>query len=457
MNKIELRASLGLASVYGLRMLGMFLILPIFATYAIHIDGGGNTLLVGAALGAYGLTQAIFQLPFGMWSDKVGRKKVIYVGLVIFAIGSVICALASNIGWVIVGRSLQGAGAISAAVTALLADLTREEHRTKAMALVGVSIALTFAFSLVLAPVFFRYIGMDGIFALTAILALLAMLMIYKGVPTPAISRFHSDAQTNKARLWSVVSNRELLRLYVGIFILHMSLMAMFLVLPHVIQSVTKLPVMSHWKIYLPIVLLSFFLMAFLIVWGEKAQQLKRLFISSIALLLIAELGFVYFAQNEVGLLLILLIYFVSFNVLEATLPSFISKIAPLGSKGTAIGVYNTAQSLGIFVGSVFAGGVSKYWGTSSVFMMSALLMGAWLWIAYAMQAIEAVKTYMFHIGETWQGDSEALSRRLGQLMGVKEVVVIIDERVAYLKVAQSGWDEAGARGLIKETNAWHR
>lgn len=450
MNKIELRASLGLASVYGLRMLGMFLILPIFAAYAVQIEGGESSLSVGMALGAYGLTQAIFQLPFGMWSDRVGRKKVIYIGLVIFAVGSLVCAVANHIGWIIIGRSLQGAGAISAAVTALLADLTREENRTKAMALVGISIALTFASSLVLAPVFFQLIGMEGIFTLTAILAFLAMVMIYKVIPTPTISRFHADAQTNKARLIAVLSHPELLRLYGGIFILHLSLMAMFVILPRMIQEATQLPVTAHWKVYLPIVLLSFLFMAMLIGWGEKAQQLKRLFIGAIFILLIAELGFAYFPQDKRLFLFMLLIYFVGFNVLEATLPSLISKIAPLDSKGTAIGVYNTAQSLGIFLGGALAGALSTYMGSSGIFIMSALLVGVWLWFASTMQAPQAVKTFLLPVGESWTGKGEALARQLQQFEGVKEVVVMMDEQVAYLKVARHAWDEAGARELIE-------
>lgn len=450
MNKIELRASLGLASVYGLRMLGMFLILPIFAAYAMQISGGESALAVGMALGSYGLTQAIFQLPFGMWSDRVGRKKVIYIGLVIFAVGSLVCAVASHISWIIVGRSLQGAGAISAAVTALLADLTREENRTKAMALVGVSIALTFAASLVLAPVFFQYIGMEGIFTLTAILALLAMIMIYKVIPTPTISRVYADAQTHKSRLLSVLSHPELLRLYGGIFILHLSLMAMFVILPGMIQMSTQLPVTAHWKVYLPIVLLSFLLMAILIVWGEKAQRLKGLFVGSICILLIAELGFAYFAHNKFFFLLALLIYFVGFNVLEATLPSLISKIAPLDSKGTAIGVYNTAQSLGIFLGAVLAGVLSTYVGSAGIFTTCALLIGVWLCFASSMQKPQAVKTFLFPIGKSWAGRGEVLTSQLEQLDGVKEVVVMMDEQVAYLKVVRSAWDEAGARDLIE-------
>lgn len=453
MNKLELRASFGLAGVYALRMLGMFLILPIFAIYAAHIPGGENHTLVGIALGAYGLTQAIFQLPFGMWSDRIGRKKVIYIGLGMFALGSIICALASHIGWMIVGRSLQGAGAISAAITALLADLTREENRTKAMAIIGLSIATTFAASLVLAPSLFQWIGLNGIFMLTAGLAVLAILGVAKIIPTPTISRFHSDAQANKSRFIAVLKDKELLRLNIGIFTLHATQMAMFVVLPLMLQEATGLSVTQHWHIYLPVVLLSFILMVPAIIWGEKKGYVKTVFVGAIVLILIAQLGLAALSQSLGTLLTILLMYFVGFNVLEATLPSLISKIAPADSKGTAIGVYNTTQSLGIFMGSVLAGGVFEYFGIAVVFVVCVFAVLMWLILAITMQAPQPIKTQMFHIGEKWHGDAEALSSKLAGLFGVKEAIVVIDERVAYLKVAQSGWDEAGARGLIKETD----
>jgi MFS family permease len=453
MNKLELRASLGLAGVYALRMLGMFLILPVFAVYAGNIPGGENHTLVGIALGAYGLTQAIFQLPFGMWSDKVGRKKVIYIGLGMFAAGSFICAVAPHIGWMIVGRSLQGAGAISAAITALLADLTREENRTKAMAMIGLSIATTFAVSLVLAPPLFQWIGLGGMFTLTGVLAILAMIGVAKMIPTPIVSRFHSDAQAHKKRLVPVLKNGQLLRLNIGIFTLHASQMAMFVVLPFMIQKATGLAATQHWYIYLPVVLASFILMVPAIIWGEKKYHLKTIFLGAIALLFVAQVGLALLTQDINTLLMILLLYFVGFNVLEATLPSLISKIAPADSKGTAIGVYNTTQSFGIFVGGVLAGGLFEHFGISVVFIVCAVAVFIWLLLAITMQAPQAVKTQMFHIGEHWHGDALALSTKLAGLFGVKEAIVVIDERVAYLKVAQNGWDEAGARGLIQETN----
>lgn len=452
MNKVELRVSINLALVYGLRMLGMFLILPIFVIYAQKIPGGENTVLVGMALGAYGLTQAIFQLPLGMWSDKIGRKPVIYLGLGIFAGGSLVCAWAPDMIWMIIGRSLQGAGAISAALTALLADVTREESRTKAMAIIGLSIAMTFALSLVLGPLLSQWIGLEGLFILTSGLALLAMLSVAKGVPNPKVSRFHADVQTQWQRLGSILKHRELQRLYLGIFILHASQMALFVVLPLLIEKVVDLPITEHWHIYLPVVLGSFILMAPVIIWGEKANKVKQTFIASIFLLFAAQLGFAEYVHHTWSLLLILLIYFIGFNVLEATLPSLISKIAPLHSKGTAMGVYNTSQSLGIFLGGVLSGWLCKYFDSSVIFIVCALAALLWFGIAITMQTVQAIKTTLLYIDEDWQGNIEQVSDRLANLYGVKEVAVMIDERVIYLRVDKSGWDEAAAKLLILET-----
>lgn len=363
MSALELRASMSLASIYGLRMLGMFLILPIFSIYAETLPGGQSHLLIGLALGAYGLTQAIFQLPFGMASDRYGRKRVIYVGLVLFVIGSVIAAMANDIYMVIFGRAIQGAGAVSAAVTALVADLTREEHRTKAMAMIGGTIGITFALSLILGPVFNQWIGVPGIFALTGVLALLAMLVIKFVVPDPLISRFHSDAEAKSSSLREVLANPQLLRLNFGIFALHAAQMAMFIVVPFALKQSSGMSENQHWQIYLPVLVLSFALMVPAIIYGEKRARLKRVFVASIAIMLGAQLLFASSIQHFWGIVASLSFYFIAFNVLEASLPSIISKLAPAASKGTAMGVYNTSQSLGIFVGGAVGGYLSHYHG----------------------------------------------------------------------------------------------
>ncbi len=452
MSPLELRASIGLASIYGLRMLGMFLILPVFAVYAEHLPGGESHTLIGIALGMYGLTQAILQLPFGMASDHFGRKRVIYFGLLLFALGSFIAASAHDIYMVIFGRAIQGAGAISAAVTALLADLTREEHRTKAMAVIGMTIGLTFALSLVLGPALYHLIDIPGIFAMTGVLALLAIVVVKTAVPDPRHSHFHSDAEAAPAKLRDVLRNRELVRLNFGIFALHAVQMSMFVVVPFALKQTGGIDANHHWQVYLPVMIISFLFMVPPIIYGEKKARLKEVFIASVALMLAAQLAFITAIQHFWGIFIALSVYFVAFNILEASLPSIISKIAPAGSKGTAIGVYNTFQSLGFFVGGAMGGLLSSYFGASAVFMFGAGLIGVWLILAFRMKPLAAVKNLMFHVRELSTLEARRLEERLSAVLGVTEAKVIAEEGVAYLKVDGRRLDEPALRALLPST-----
>jgi MFS family permease len=452
MSPLELRASIGLASIYGLRMLGMFLILPVFAVYAEHLPGGQSHTLIGIALGMYGLTQAILQLPFGMASDHFGRKRVIYFGLLLFALGSFVAASAHDIYMVIFGRAIQGAGAISAAVTALLADLTREEHRTKAMAVIGMTIGLTFALSLVLGPALYHLIDIPGIFAMTGVLALLAIVVVKTAVPDPRHSHFHSDAEAAPAKLRDVLHNRELVRLNFGIFALHAVQMAMFVVLPFSLKQTGGIDANHHWQVYLPVMIISFLFMVPAIIYGEKKARLKEVFIASVALMLVAQIAFVTAIQYFWGIFIALSVYFVAFNILEASLPSIISKIAPAGSKGTAIGVYNTFQSLGFFVGGAMGGLLSSYFGASAVFMFGAGLIGVWLILTFRMKPLPAVKNLMFHVRELSTQEARHLEERLSAVLGVTEAKVIAEEGVAYLKVDSRRLDEQALRALLPST-----
>lgn len=380
MTRTEIRSSTSLASIFALRMLGLFLILPVFSIYAKGLPGGQSATLVGLAMGIYGLSQSFGQIPFGAASDKYGRKPVIIFGLILFALGSFIAAAASDIGWVIIGRAVQGAGAISAAVTAFIADSTREEHRTKAMAMVGGSIGLTFALSLVAAPLLFRVIGMGGIFALTGILSVLAILVVIYVVPAaPALP-------AQRVRFSEVLRNGELMRLNYGVFALHLMQMAMFVVLPSALITYADLPLAEHWKIYLPVVLASFVLMLPAIFIGEKRGKMKQVFVGAIMLLLLVQLGMWQFLHNPMLLIALLFLFFVAFNIMEASLPSLVSRIAPPAAKGAALGVYNTLQSLGLFCGGALGGVMKQYVGPSSVFMLGTALALAWLIIASNMQ-----------------------------------------------------------------------
>ncbi len=447
----ELKASISLASIYGLRMLGMFLILPIFAIYATHYQGGNNSILVGAALGAYGLTQALFQLPFGMASDKFGRKKMIYLGLIMLIIGSIIAALATDIYMVILGRAIQGAGAVSAAVTALLADLTREENRTKAMAMIGATIGVTFAISLVLGPALAHWTGIAGIFWLTAVLAGLAIWVIKFVVPNPIISSFHSDASAAPAKLKDVLKNAQLLRLNFGIFALHAAQMAMFIVVPFAIQNTSSLDVNHHWQVYLPILLGSFVLMIPAIVVGEKRNLLKPVFICAVALMLVAQLCFASLITSFWGIVFSLFAYFVAFNILEASLPSLISKLAPAAAKGTAMGVYNTSQSLGVAVGGLAGGYLSHHYSYSIVFMFCAVLMSIWLLLTFSMKTPPSVKTKMYHLGETSESQASVLTKTISALPYVHEAIAIAKEGMLIVKIKnQHIWDEQEILAIIQ-------
>ncbi|MFA7242081.1 MAG: MFS transporter [Sulfuricellaceae bacterium] len=450
MTPLERRASAGLAGIFGLRMLGMFLILPVFAIYAHDLPGGDNHALIGLALGAYGLTQALLQLPFGMASDRFGRKPVIYFGLVLFAIGSLVAALSHDIYWVIVGRAIQGSGAISAAVTALLADLTREEHRTKAMAMIGSTIGGMFALSMVLGPALYDSIGVPGMFALTGVLVLAAIVVVAKIIPDPKVSHFHSDAEVAPARLRDVLRNGQLLRLNFGIFALHAAQMAMFTVIPFALRETGNLPESQHWKIYLPVMLISFAAMVPLIIVGEKKAKLKPIFVSAVTLLLFTQVSLVFLVGNFWGIVVLLLTFFIAFNTLEASLPSLISKIAPAQAKGTAMGVYNTAQSLGLFVGGALGGWLSHQIGQFAVFAFGAGLSAVWLVLALSMRPPPAVRTRMFHLGVMNAGEAQALAHKLAKVEGVFEASVAAEEGAALLKVNMAGWDEKTVLQLIE-------
>ncbi|MGH6610370.1 MAG: MFS transporter, partial [Burkholderiaceae bacterium] len=334
------------------------------------------------ALGIYGLTQGLLQIPFGVASDRWGRKPVIAIGLIIFAVGSFIAAFATDIVWTIIGRAIQGAGAISAAVTAFIADSTRDEHRTKAMALVGGSVALTFAASLVLAPVLYDSIGVRGLFALTGVLVVMAIGVLLWIVPPAPPKPTHSATRT------SAMFDPQLLRLHFGIFVLHTVLMAMFVVIPVALIDRGALPLSAHWKIYLPVVLLSFLLMWKPLVIAERRAMMRPLFLSSIALVLAAQLGFLLRGDGLAWLTLWLLIFFTGFNVLEASLPSLVSRIAPASAKGLALGIYNTAQALGLFAGGALGGAIAARWGSEAVFVFAAVALAAWLLIALGMREV---------------------------------------------------------------------
>jgi len=380
MSPEELRAALSLSSIFGLRMLGMFVILPVFAIYAESLPGGDNLTLVGIALGAYGLTQAMLQIPFGWWSDRYGRKPVIYVGLAIFAAGSFVAALGTHIYVVIAGRTLQGAGAISAAVMAMTADLTRDEHRAKAMAMIGSTIGLTFAASLILSPWLNRLIGVPGIFVLTGVLVIGAMGVVYGLVPDVPRPRLRPEARGIE-QFGAVLRNPQLARLNYGVLALHAVLMALFVAVPLQLRA-AGLPVDRHWAIYLPVMVGSFLLMLPAILGAGRSERLKAVFIGSIALLLLNQITMPWMVSGVWPIAIFLLVFFTAFNILEATLPTLVSKAAPSGARGVAIGVFTSIQFLGTFLGAAVGGFLYGRWGATGVVIFGAVLLVIWLVVA---------------------------------------------------------------------------
>ncbi len=383
MSPLELRASLGLASVFGLRMLGMFIILPVFAPFARNLHGGDSHTLIGIALGVYGLTQACFQLPLGRLSDRWGRKRTIYLGLLIFAVGSLIAALADNLYTVAVGRAIQGAGAISSAVIALNADLTRADHRTKSMAIIGMTIGATFIVSMVAGSAFEKLLGVPGIFALTGILALVAILVVRFLVPDPEPGA-HDEASGPAIALGTILRDPQLLRLNIGIFSLHGLLMAMFVVLPFELSG--HLPAANQWILYLAVMLVSLAIMVPVMLVSERRGARKAAFVGGVVVIAGSELvlaaGAGVFAFSILGLVM----FFAAFNLLEASLPSLVSRVAPASARGTAIGIYSTLQFVGTFVGATVGGWIAQHYGNAMVFLFCAAVALFWLVMAAGMQ-----------------------------------------------------------------------
>ena len=384
MTPTELRAAVSLSGIFGLRMLGMFVILPVFAIYAEGLPGGDNLTLVGVAIGIYGLTQACLQIPFGWWSDRYGRKRVIYIGLAIFACGSFVAALGSHIYVVILGRMLQGAGAISAAVMAMAADLTRDEHRAKAMAMIGSTIGVTFAASLVLSPWLNRVIGVPGIFVMTGVLVLSAIWVVYAlvpDVPEPAAARGARGLEAFADSL----RDPQLGRLYYGVFALHAVLMALFIAVPFDLRA-AGLPVDHHWRVYLPVMAGSFVLMLPAILRVRRAAGTRAIFLGAVAVLLLAQAAMPSLAGSPWTIGAYLLVFFTAFNVLEAQLPTLVSRAAPPASRGVAIGVFASLQFLGTFFGAAAGGYLYERWGTAGVVIFDGMLIVIWLWAAAGMR-----------------------------------------------------------------------
>jgi MFS family permease len=445
MTSQELRAAGSLAAVFSVRLLGLFMIYPVFAAYARGLTGA-TPYLIGEALGIYGLTQGLLQIPFGLMSDRLGRKVMIVTGLILFGLGSAIAAMSDSIGGVIVGRALQGAGAVGSVILALVADLTAEENRTKAMAMVGISIGASFMVALVAGPILARFIGVAGIFWLMVALALLGIAITEFMVPSPRRVLVHRDAEAVPALIGSVLRNNELLRLDIGIFVLHAMLTASFLVVPALLRDTLKVALHDQWLVYLPLLLLSVAVLLPAIVAAEKYRRMKGVFVGAVAALVLSQVMLYLGAGNMFVLLAALLVFFSAFNIMEASLPSLISKTAPPDAKGTAMGLYSSLQFLGIFAGGIIGGFAHQQGGSGGVFALTAALALIWLLAAATMAQPSYLTTKLVPIADGH--DAEGLAARLRQVPGVAEAVVIAEEKLAYLKVDARAFDAAQAAAV---------
>lgn len=447
----EQRAALGLAGIFTLRMLGLFLVLPVFALFARDLPGA-TPLTIGLAMGAYGLTQSLLQIPFGVLSDRIGRKPVILMGLALFAFGSLVAALATNIEMMILGRFLQGAGAIAAAIMALAADLTRESSRTRVMAMIGASIGFAFIAALIIGPILAAWFGLSGIFWITMVLAMLSALVLMLVVPNPARSQFHRDAEPVPALIGQAIFHPSLFRLNTGVFILHMSLTAVFLVVPVLLRDRYQLPGVDHWQLYLPVMLLAMGLMVPFVIIAEKRKQMKEMLllaivVAAVSLLLMDEIGFGLW-----GLGLVMVLFFGAFNLAEAIMPSWVSKVAAAEMRGTAMGVFASSQFAGAFAGGLLGGFVHHRFGDEAVFFFAAAMMGLWLLLILGIQKPRHLSNHLLPLEGLVFDDVEALRQQLLALEGVDAVQIILEDGLAYMKVDNERFNSDSLATLGKTT-----
>lgn len=450
MTSLEKRATLSLASIYALRMLGLFMILPVLSLFAEQMEGA-TPFLIGLSISVYGLTQAILQIPFGLLSDRFGRKKIIIIGLILFSAGSIVAAVSTTIYGVLIGRAIQGGGAIAAAIMALVADLTQEVHRTKAMAMIGASIGVSFGIAITLGPILAGYIGISGIFWLTGVLALLAILVVLFVVPNPEKSIVHCDAELVPGQFFNVLKTPDLLRLDYGIFVLHLCLTASFVVLPLLIRDAGLVPE-NHWMVYLPILVTSMAVIIPFVIIAEKKRQMKIVFIGAIFTLMLANIGLFKFSNDLVGLVGFLWLFFCGFNLLEATLPSLISKTAPGDLKGTAMGAYSSSQFMGAFVGGAAGGWLYGEFGVEVVFLLCAVATGSWVIVALFMNTPKYLANMLLSLDDISKEKGDDFVIELLNIAGVEEVKLHFEESVAYLKVDNKILQKEELQGMI---NHW--
>ncbi len=434
MNQLEKRTAFSLSAVFAVRMLGLFMILPILPLFAKELDNA-TPFLIGLTIGIYGLTQALLQIPLGLLSDKIGRKPVIIGGLLVFALGSVIAASSNDIYIILIGRAIQGSGAIAATTMALAADLSREDHRAKVMGLIGMSIGIAFAVAMVIGPLISELSGLSGVFWTTALLAIIGILLIAFTVPTPKQTKIHRDAGIISSCIKPVLKEGTLLRMNASVFLLHLLMTANFSVLPLIFRDHLNLDSAQHWKIYLPVLFVSVLFSLPMIIIAEKFRKVKVLFIIAVLLLLFSQgmLGINQF--NFYPLMFSFLLFFIGFNFLEAVQPSLVAKYSDVNNKGTAMGVYSTSQFFGIFVGGAVGGLVHQQWGVSGIFIFGAMMSTLLLLVAISLPQPDYYKNTLISLKDGFLTNIDDTTKQLLAIDGVMQVAVSVDEKAAYLKI----------------------
>ena len=441
----EFKATFSLSLVFMFRMFGLFMVLPVMALYADQLSGA-TPLLIGLAIGAYGFSQALLQIPFGWLSDRVGRKKVIIGGLLLFVAGSLVAAYADSIQGVILGRVLQGCGAIAGAVTALLADLTREQYRTRSMAIFGMGIGLSFCLAMLIGPGVAAKWGLSGLFLSNAWLAAIGIVLVLLVVPSAVSQRQDLNSSVCKKSVRQILQNTELLRLMFGIFVLHFIVMGLFVFLPQELESTLSIPRASHGWVYLLGLVGSFAIIIPIIIFSEKRQRLKQCFVSAIALLLLSMI-LMGQVQSHHGLLIFgILVFFAGFNFLEASLPSLVSKLSPAGTRGTTMGLYSTCQFAGAAIGGALSGLGYQNWGLTGVLVVCGIPTALWLLLSVTMKHPPYVSSLVMALDPGNDQDAGTMSKALAIIPGVEEVTVLGRERTAYLKVNRKTLDISALR-----------
>ncbi|WP_298940820.1 MFS transporter [uncultured Psychromonas sp.] len=449
LNSIEKRAAFSLAAVFGLRMLGLFMILPVFAIYGEQL-AGYSPMWIGLAIGAYGLTQAMLQIPMGILSDKYGRKPIILIGLLVFLLGSIVAAMSDTIYGVVFGRALQGMGAIASAILALAADLSREEQRPKVMATIGMFIGLSFTIAMVVGPIVAKAFGLSGLFWFIAVLTIFAMLLIQFMVPHSVNKAPKGDSVALPAQLKRLIRHPQLSRLNFGVFTLHMAMTACFITLPKQFVA-SGLMLEDHWQLYLPTLIGSFFFMVPFMIYAIKKQKEKQMLSASVLLLTLALFLLWYLPMSFASLVVLVIMFFTAFNYLEATMPSILSRIAPAGVKGSVMGIYSSSQFLGAFTGGVLGGLIASSFGEQAIFLVMAVISAIWLLVTMGMKPLKKSKNFSFAINVENEKQAGEVAEQLINMPGVIEATIVFTEAIAYLKIDEKIVNIADIKALLNQ------